>query len=144
MCWIAKNSITGITYGKKYRDIYSCQTFIDTKLHLLEYEFRRAFGLEQEVLRDIKRKPTENGVGLVFQLINESLEDFKKESGLQDRFDIIVDILCDEKNKNKSKKEIQKLIDERLENYANSRWQKNNIIRCWNVQQERFADGFDF
>ena len=32
MSWIAKNSITGKTYGIKFDSIYDCQAFIDTKL----------------------------------------------------------------------------------------------------------------
>ena len=54
--WIAKNSITGKVYGKKYQSIYDCQDFINKRLSILEYEFQRAFSLEKQIEEDIKDK----------------------------------------------------------------------------------------
>ena len=79
MSWIAKNSITGKTYGKKFNDIYSCQAFIDTKLFLLEYEYRRCFSLEEKICFDIEHEKDD-----VMRRIGCALQDFSARSGLEE------------------------------------------------------------
>lgn len=136
--WIAKNSLTGKTYGEPFESIYDCQSFIDGHLKLLEYEFQRAFALEDKFLRDIEYLQKRSGdvcsdIALIFQLGVQSFskmfedEDFKLE--IEKCF------------VNKKK---QREIDYQLIGLAKTNWLSNNIIRCWYVEQERFADGFDF
>lgn len=129
--WIAKNSITGTTYGSKFDSIYDCQDFINTKLCVLEYEMQKCFALEFKIQKELNSKAKS-----FIDLIQESFQYFIKESGIEEKTSIIADALF--------KKQTQKEIDKRLQDYANSIWQKNNIIRCYNVSQKRFADGFDF
>lgn len=129
--WIAKNSITGQTYGKKFDSVYDCQAFIDKELVVLEYEMRRCFSLERDVLDKIKNKGKS-----FFDIIKDGIEEFCNNSELQDD----VRLICEMSLKGKKQKE----IDKALFDLSMTRWQKNNIIRCYNTSQNRFADGFDF
>lgn len=129
--WIAKNSITGQTYGKKFDSVYDRQSFIDKELVVLEYEMRRCFSLERDVLDKIK-----NECKSLFDILKDAFDEFSKESGLQQD----VRLICEMSLKGKKQEE----IDKALFDLSMSRWQKNNIIRCYNTSQNRFANGFDF
>lgn len=129
--WIAKNSITGTCYGKKYNSVYDCQAFIDKELCVLEYEMQRCFSLEEDVILHLKNENKS-----FFDIINDALKSFGEDSGLKEDLSVIVDFSLQGKS--------QKEIDIKLHELACSRWQKNNIIRCYNLSQNRFADGFDF
>lgn len=129
--WIAKNSITGKTYGKKFKSIYDCQDFINKRLSILEYEFQRVFSLEQQIEEDIKDKHLS-----FFDIIQKNLDEFKQETGIEEDLNAIVRFTLEGRK--------QKDLDEELHRLSCTRWQKNNVIRCWNVSQNRFADGFDF
>lgn len=135
--WIAKNSVTGKEYGKKFDSIYDCQAFIDKHLKLLEYEMQRAFSMEETILRDIeisqKAKNLSEELCLRFQLCFSCFEDSYQNEQMR----LIVQD-CFKKHSN------QRELDRKLTDLAKTNWQKNNIIRCYYVEQKRFADGFDF
>lgn len=95
--WIAKNSITGKTYGNKFKSIYDCQSFID--------------------------------------IITDALHSFESCDSMTEFREVVKMSLQGVK---------QSKIDNYINNCALSKWSKNNIIRCWNVEQNRFATGFDF
>ena len=126
--WIAKNSITGKTYGKKFNSIYDCQTFINTKLGVLQYEFKKVFALEREIENSLKERD-------IFQIMSDALKEFENCDAMQDLrkgFEMSL----------QGKK--QQEIDDEINRLALVRWSSNNVIRCWYVEQKRFADGFDF
>lgn len=127
--WIAKNSVTGKEYGKKFDSVYDCQKFIDEKLIVLEYEMQKCFALEKETLERLENKS-------FMQIIQDALNSFAKESGLQDEMKTIIEFSLQGKS--------QKALDEELHRLVCARWQKNNVIRCYEVNQKRWADGFDF
>lgn len=127
--WIAKNSITGKFYGEKYESIYDCQSFIDKKLFLLEYEMQRCFSLEKDVVANLKKRS-------IFEIMQDAFRDFENDSGIKDD----IHAICEMTLSGRSQKE----IDIEIHRLAMCRWQKNNIIRCYNTEQQRFADGFDF
>lgn len=129
--WIAKNSITGKEYGKKYKDVYDCQKFIDTDLIVLEYEMEKVFALENDVLRRINNEGKS-----FFSIIQSAIDSFANDSGIKDDVHAIVEFSLQGKS--------QKELDQELHRLACARWQKNNVIRCYNVSQKRWADGFDF
>lgn len=125
--WIAKNSKTNETYGKKYKSIYDCQKFIDTELYILEYLYRRCECItksikNQKKFDDYMKKKYPNGYDIITQMV-ESLTWCIKP--LQKNFKKIL-----------QGKEIKKI--------AQIEYHSNNIIRCYNVEQHRYADGFDF
>lgn len=137
--WIAKNSVTGRTYGKPFKSIYECTSFIDNKLKLLEYEFQRAFALEEKFLEDIEVCLKSKGdifgdMQLRFQLGFDNL--------FNNSFD--VDLMKLEIQKAFADKKTSRKIDKQIDIYVRTNWCKNNIIRCWNIEQNRFATGFDF
>lgn len=127
--WCAKNSITGKVYGGNFESVYDCQAFIDEKLFLLEYEFSRCFSLEKNLCDNLENR------SLVY-IINDCLREFTVSSDIEKTMSVIVDFTM------KGKKQIE--LDAELHRLACSRFQCNNIIRCYNVEQCRFADGFDF
>lgn len=129
--WIAKNSITGKEYGKKFKDIYDCQKFIDTDLVVLEYEMQKTFALENEILHRIENKDKS-----FFSILQNAINGFANDSGLKDDIKTIVEFSIQGKS--------QQELDQELHRLACSRWQRNNIIRCYETSQKRFADGFDF
>ena len=129
--WIAKNSVTGTCYGKKYKSVYDCQSFINKELCILEYEMQRCFSLEKEIIKDINEEDKS-----FFDIIKDAIDSFGEESGLKEDLSVIVEFSLQGKS--------QQEIDRRLFELSCSRWQKNNIIRCFNVEDKRFADGFDF
>lgn len=129
--WIAKNSITGKEYGKKYSSVYDCQKFIDTDLIVLEYEMQKVFALEDDILRRIKN---ENKSFLA--IIQSAIDSFAIDTGFKDDIKTICEFTLQGKS--------QQDLDRELHNLACARWQRNNIIRCYNVSQNRYADGFDF
>lgn len=136
--WIAKNSLTGKTYGEPFESIYDCQSFIDGHLKLLEYEFQRAFSMEERFLEDIECIQKSTGyvaadMMLRFQI---GIQHFAK---MFDDREFKLEIEKCFLNKKK-----QREIDDKLISLAKTNWLHNNIIRCWYVEQERFADGFDF
>lgn len=113
--WIAKNSITGRTYGKKYSSIYDCQQYIDSELSILQYEYMRICAIEE---------------------------------GLDDERDFQQWLNQHEEYNSSSVNSVVLMIQARIA-YAVSKFpfltaHRNNVIRCYNVQQKRFADGFDF
>lgn len=126
--WIAKNSITGKTYGEKFSSIYDCQAFIDTKLIVLQYEFKKVFALENYIEDSLKERD-------VFQIIGDALKEFENADCMKD-FRKAFEMSLQGKK--------QQEIDDELNRLALVRWSSNNIIRCWYVEQKRFADGFDF
>lgn len=138
--WIAKNSITGVTYGKAFSSIYDCQSFIDNSLGLLEYEFRRVFALEQEFIdeyelfKKTKNKDIISCIGLRIQTAIKAFSDSISDDGL-----IKLEI-----EKCFANKKTQREYDIKIDKYVRVHWLKNNIIRCWHTEQKRFADGFDF
>lgn len=113
MSWIAKNDITGTTYGKVFDSIYDCQRFIDTDLVVLQYEWKRICALEKEILNE---------------------EDYKKwyadKYGKSNQNGLALDIFS----------RIEYAIFHFADNYSRSQ----NVIRCWYVEQNRFAEGMDF
>lgn len=128
--WVAKNSITGTIYGtKKFSSAMKCQRFIDKKLSLLEYEMQRCFALERETIEDLNDKS-------FFETIQDVLKSFEEETGIQDDIKAVVEFSISGKS--------QQELDAELHRLACCRWQRNNIIRCYDTKQERFADGFDF
>lgn len=135
--WIAKNSVTGKEYGKKFKSIWDCQGFIDRNLKLLEYEMQRCFSLEQEFIFDIDNEC--EGGGLC-ELVNLHFDKFIKDMNNTD-FANHIKIITQEAFKKGS---TQTEIDNALEKYAKTYWHKNNIIRCYETTQKRWADGFDF
>lgn len=137
--WIAKNSITGTFYGKKFNNIMDCQHFIDTELLILEYEMQRCFSLEKEIISKIEFNSKHKDEGLfqrIMSQIKEGIDEFAEESGLIESAKVVAEFSF--------KGKTQKEIDTELHKLACARWQRNNIIRCWHVVQKRFADGFDF
>lgn len=128
--WVAKNSITGTIYGsKEFSSAMECQCFIDKKLSLLEYEMQRCFSLEREVIGNLKEKS-------FFEIIQDAIKSFEEETGIEDDIKAVVEFsIC-----GKSQQE----LDVELSRLSRCRWQRNNIIRCYETEQERFADGFDF
>lgn len=137
--WIAKNSITGTTYGKAFDSIWDCQAFIDNSLKLLEYEFQRSMALEHEFLSEIElcNKTKEKGpIEMIGMRIQFAIQDFTKQ--------VITEKTKMEFEKCFADKKTQREIDNKLMKYVKTNWLKNNIIRCYNVSQKRWADGFDF
>lgn len=136
--WIAKNSLTGKTYGEPFESIYDCQGFIDVHLKLLEYEFQRAFAMEERILEDIEciQKSTGNVATDMMLRFQIGIQNFAKMFD-DDSFKLEVE-------KCFSKKKKQRELDDKLISLAKTEWLHNNIIRCWYVEQKRFADGFDF
>lgn len=125
--WIAKNSKTNETYGKKYNSIYDCQSYIDRELYILEYLYRRCEVITKSIKNqdDFKKymnKKYPNGYSVIQQMcecLNFAMEPFQKQ---------IKKILLG--------KEIKKI--------AEDEYRSNNIIRCYNLGQHRYADSFDF
>lgn len=113
MSWIAKNDITGKTYGKTFKSIYDCQKYIDTELLKLQFLYSMIVGLEY----DIKTE-----------------DDFKKwyQKEYNNNDNIAIEFSA----------RIQFAIKDLFNGLPRN--PRNNVIRCFNVQQNRFADGFDF
>lgn len=136
--WVAKNSLTGTIYGKPFDCIYDCQQFIDGHLKLLEYEFQRCFSLENALLDDIERinKSTGSVLGDICLCFQFGIQNFSKRFE-DESFKLEVEKCFVNKKQ-------QRELDDKLISLAKTRWLSNNVIRCWYVEQERFATGFDF
>lgn len=129
MSWIAKNSITDKTYGKSFDSIYDCQNFIDKELCFLEYEMQRCFALE----KDVEYRLANSHLSFwdsVFKVVEDSVNSCAES--VRSYFELSLYA------------KDQKKCDKILHDMAVVNWQKNNVIRCWYIEQERFADGFDF
>lgn len=109
--WIAKNDITGKTYGEPFESIYDCQKYIDTKLVILQYEWRRIAYLEED------------------QINEEKYEKWSKERYGKDKSIIT---------------EIYGKIEYAIHTMAENKYRSQNVIRCWIVEQKRYAEGMDF
>lgn len=116
MSWIAKNSITGKEYGKKFDSIFDCQNFIDTDLKFLQYEWKQIKHMEESYQDEV-----------------DYLKWYKKHYGKENtnfctefyaRIQYAVTCVC----QNKSFESV----------YG------QNVIRCYYVEQHRFAEGMDF
>lgn len=118
--WVAKNSKTGKNYGEKFDSIYDCQNFIDSKLRILEYLYQRIVVIERKILEDknyeIWAKEKRKGLGVGEEIMLMLQFTFTEFS-----------------------KDILNMKDLAQDTYTD-----NNIIRCWNTEQKRFATGFDF
>ena len=125
--WIAKNSKTNETYGKKYESIYDCQNFIDKELYMLEYLYRRCECITKSIKNRKKfdeymNKKYPNGYDVITTMVESltwCLQPLQKD---------IKNLLLG--------KEIKKI--------AENEYHSNNIIRCYYVEQHRFAEGMDF
>ena len=113
MGWIAKNDITGKTYGKEFADIYECQKFIDTDLVILQYEWRRIAYLEEEEFDE-----------------REYQKFYKKNYGKNENQGLGLDILA--------------RIEFGITQLGNDNKRSQNVIRCYNTEQKRYARGFDY
>lgn len=121
--WIAKNSLTGYEYTKKFVSIYDCQSYIDKELIIVEYLCQRIKVLEDYVDDDAKfdiwykdRYGDSGNVAIsIFARIEYALKDFINDLNSDSKPSVLTD------------------------NYTS-----NKIIRCWYVEQQRFATGFDF
>lgn len=138
MSWVAKNSITGTIYGKKmYRSAMECQVFIDKELIVLEYEMQRTFALEQYVLDRLSLKDSGKSIiECLVETFQKGLNEVAEQTGLRDGIKSCIEFTMQGKS--------QRELDEELHRIACVHWQRNNIIRCYETEQERFADGFDF
>lgn len=141
MSWIAKNSLTGVTYGREYDSIYDCQEFITKELYLIEYLCQRVKVLEDSIKRrlEIDKYCEEHNCSYLFGVVHVMQEMFKPfaEQLVNDFFFV----------KTKDTKEIKKRlknVSNPIQELADKEFCSNNIIRCWAVEQERFACGFDF
>ena len=114
--WVAKNDITGQTYGKSFKSIYDCQKFIDTKLMKIQLFWGMAVGADNEYLK-------EEDYDKWFE------EKFGKES---DNLPLLK-ISC----------WFEYMVHTTLANGLPKN-PRNNVIRCWNTSQKRYATGFDF
>lgn len=135
MTWVAKNSITGKEYGKTYDSIYDCQAFIDRELQILEYELQKTFSLEKEIIKNLKIKEKKLGIqGIIMESINQALEDLKESKEMKQLEDSIKICMLEKEEK----------IHEEIRNLTKIYWSKNNIIRCYEKNQKRYAEGMDF
>ena len=135
MTWVAKNSITGKEYGKTYDSIYDCQAFIDRELQILEYELQKTFSLEKEIIENLKIKEKKLGIqGIIMESINQALEDLKESKEMKQLEDSIKICMLEKEEK----------IHEEIRNLTKIYWSKNNIIRCYEKNQKRYAEGMDF
>lgn len=124
--WIAKNSITGTTYGDKFDSIYECQDFIDKNLIIIEYLSQRLKIIEHDFLSEEKfdrymKSKYPNGYSIL-EMINERIN-YALQPILED---------------------MKKSLDSDILRVATDKYTSNHVIRCWNTSQKRFATGFDF
>ena len=121
--WIAKNSLTGYEYPVKFSSIYDCSDYIAKELFIIEYLSQRIFVLEKSITDEdayntwFKEKYGDdfNFALHIYARIEYALKDFMKDLSIDEKPSVISDT-----------------------------YTKNHIIRCYNVEQKRFANGFDF
>lgn len=114
--WIAKNSITGKTYGKAFKSIYDCQEYIDKDLLFLQYEWKSLSKMEslyddEECFLKWKSKNFKETGNFVIDTF-------------QSRMQYLIEYLSS------------------MKSFDGSHGQ--NVIRCYETSQKRYADGFDF
>lgn len=114
MKWVAKNDITGQTYGKIYDNVYDCQKYIDTELVKLQFLYGMIVGLE----KDLKEE--------------SEFDKWYKENYKGNLDNIAVEIMA----------RFQYAIKDLFNGLPRN--PRNNVIRAYYIDQERFADGFDF
>lgn len=114
--WIAKNSITGKTYGKAFKSIYDCQDYIDKELLFLQYEWKSLINMESQFDDD--------------QAFLKWKSKHFKETGnfVWDTF----------------QSRIQYLVENMFAVKSFDGAHGQNVIRCYETSQRRYADGFDF
>lgn len=126
MSWVAKNSKTGEVYGKVYDSIYECSSYIEKKLYILEYLYQRIDVIEshiknkEEFDRYLKEKYPD-GCSFITEMVETLTYAINDVS-----------------------KDIHDTLTSPIKEIARDNYIKNNIIRCYYVEQERFATGFDF
>lgn len=135
MSWIAKNSVSGTVYGVPFDSVYDCQSFIDKELLILEYEFQRVYSLEKDIISHLDNKSKSRGLCFdIFSMLQQSLLDLstcKHTKILKES--IKACFLSNEDS-----------LHDKIISISKQHWCSNNVIRCYNLQQNRFADGFDF
>lgn len=114
--WIAKNEITGKTYGKAFESIYDCQKYIDEELVFLQYEWKSLMKMEEYYNdeQDFQNWKSKN----------------YKETGI-----FVIDTF---------QPRMQHFIENlfKVKDYDGPH--RTNIIRAYNIKQNRWAEGLDF
>lgn len=124
--WVAKNSYTGKVYSPKFNSIYDCQMYIYQNLQELEWEYRKIILLEKYAENE---KETFNKSFI--EKLAYPIKKFIKEC--TDEFHHAQLNLKEVEKNSKKMQEKSKMI-----------YTSNNIIRCYEINQQRFANGFDF
>ena len=133
--WIAKNSRNGMTYGKKFNSIYDCQNYIDKELFFLEYLYQRIEVIEGSIKNTNKfneylDKKYPNGCPFALRLSEIMIFSMRP---LKREFQKAIKAAFNDKEYQPKTKIV-----------AKKEYNSNNIIRCYYIEQKRYATGFDF
>ena len=139
--WVAKNSLTGHVYGKEYNSIYDCQKFIDKELSIIEYLSQRVKVLEDHMdsTLQVENYMKTHNCSYMMAVVGCFEEVFKPFID-----DLVFSISLNEKEYKVYKKKLKQEDKVSIKSLAYAEYCSNHIIRCYYVEQDRWADGFDF